>query len=675
MNLAQRLIAKALGGIIAPSGTVLNGRVTYPNKAGYLGNVAEGYNKNAIVASCVGLYISTLNEPPLIVRNDNGSLNYSHPLSLQFRRPNKHMGQAEFWQIVWLYISISGNCYIRKVKGGAGNVVEIYPYSDAFVAPKLDANGWVYAYTFVSGNVVQEWPASEVIHVVNPLYRDPLKPYMGISPIEIAWDKILTYNELSATVYSLAASNAVVSGILSAPGDVPAGDVLSLKAQLQKRKTSKGKERTEPLVLGNGMTYSAMGLDMQKLQAKELFIELGSEICSAFRVHPSILGGVAGLSVSTYNNLETAFTEFTRLVRLPFWNAIEEQIEAGFKQEYGNDIQLEFDTKNVAALAADPDSLIYPVLAQFNANTITQNEARQKMGYEHIEEGDKFAYEVVPPTPSFGAFAADTEAVENVTTDIEGTKTIKWVESEAYKYWKSNDDVLIRAANEIQIYVAAMFEEMQKQVIATEGKGYKKYSADIDIETLLEQFLSASKKTRDFLLQNILDLATRAVGSDLTSVQSFIDDIKDKTTRQVTDRMRESLEVAKKDVAAVLEANTGKTLAEITKALKDKFKTLSEGRAATIAQTTTKAQASATQEEAWQGLNERETNPKRKIYKAWLTQRDSRVRDSHEKLDGKVIEVSSGFAQGLQAPGLGTDPSNVINCRCTLRPVRAGKIL
>lgn len=661
--------------IVSPHGRNVGGRIAYPNKQGYLSNVNEGYNKNPIVAACIGLYMSTLNEPPLVALNDDGELQPSHPLTLLFKSPNTRMGQAQFWQMVWMYLGLSGNCYLKKVRGGLNQVVELYPYSDAFVAPKLDNNGWIYAYTFQSGTTVEEWPASDVIHLVSPLYRDALKAYMGLSPIDVAWDKIATYNELSATIYSLAASNAVPSGILTAPGDIPSQQVTLLEQQLEKRKDAQGKAKTKPLILGSGMQYNQMGLDAQKLQATELFKELETAICGAFRIHPSVVLTSAGMAISTYANMETAYKEYTTLTRLPFWNSIEEQIEAGFKDEYGNSIQVEFDTQHVAALAADPDALIYPVLAQFNANTITQNEARGKMGYDPTDDGDKFSYEVIPAAPAFGAFADDVEPVEKVLTGEDGTKRIKWVEAEAVKYWKSNDDVVLKAEKELEPYIQEMFAEMQRQIMGS-AKGQKKYNADVDIEVLLKQFMTATDGIRQTLLEQILQMATTSVGSDLTAVQSFMDDIKDKVTREVTEKMKTSLDTAKDQIAGILEANTGKPLSEITKALTDKFTTLSEGRAGTIARTVTKAQASATQEEAWDGMNKRETDPKRKIYKAWLTQRDAKVRDSHEKLDGKVITMGDEFANGLRAPGVGTtdDPSQVVNCRCVLRPVRGGSV-
>lgn len=405
----QKLFGRRTTGLPSPQGTQVGGRIAYPDKSGYIANSELGFNKNPVVAACVGLYASTLNEPPLGYLRTDGTVDVNHPISILFRRPNKYMGQADFWQVVWTYLAIGGNCYIRKVRSEVGNIVELIPYSDAFVVPVLDQMGWVYAYQYVSNDIRQLWQRDDVIHLMNPAYRDPLKMYMGKSPIEIAWDKINTYNELQATMYSLVASNAVPSGILSAPGDIPSGTIASLKAQLQKRRNAQGIERTEPLVLGSGMSYTQMGLDSTRLQANEMLQELEVAICGAFRIHPVVALTSAGLARSTYNNIQSAYQEFTTLTRVPFWNSIEEQLESGFQKEYSG-IQLAFDLSSVQALQPDADALIYPVVSEWTNNVITLNEARAKLGFEPTKDGDKYNYEVMPAGGPLLALSAPTTA-------------------------------------------------------------------------------------------------------------------------------------------------------------------------------------------------------------------------------------------------------------------------
>lgn len=426
--------------MFSPAGVSVGGRIPYPKRGTYLLHVQNGYKANPIVAACVGLLSSTMNEPPLGVANEDGTVNLNHPLSVMFRRPNPYMGQAQFWAQCWQFLSLSGNAYIKIVRGPMGNMTGFLPYGDAHVAPIRDENGWIVGYQYSSQGITQNWSAADVIHLRHPLYIDPLALDMGMSPIEVCWDKVQTYNELQSSIYSLVASNMVPSGILTAPGDVPTSQVQQIKQQLTKRRDAKGKERTEPMVLGSGMTYVQMGLDAQRLQATETLRELEAAICAAFRIQPAVIGSSAGMSVSTYNNLQSAFSEYTTLLRVPLWNAIEEQMEAGLARDYPG-IQLAFDTSQVQALQPDVDSVVYPTIAAFNANLLTQNETRAKIGFEPLPDGDKFMYEVVPQMGGFGMASASGGREQKVAD----TKTIVIVDI---------DDTLLRDGKAIEKNVA-----------------------------------------------------------------------------------------------------------------------------------------------------------------------------------------------------------------------------
>jgi HK97 family phage portal protein len=685
----RKLFGRNNQALPSPNGTQVGGRIGYPSKAGYLANVEHGFNRNPVVAACVGVYASTLNEPPLAAMYDDGTINRNHPVSLLFRKPNPRMGQAEFWQIVWTYLAIGGNAYIVKVRSAMGNIVELYPYSDAHVAPLLNDLGWVYAYRYQSGNITQDWPADDVIHIQNPAYRDPVNMHKGVSPISVAWDKINTYNELQATIYSLVASNAIPSGILSAPGDVPISQVESLRAQLRKRKDANGKDRTDAIVLGNGMSYQQMGLDAQKLQAIETTQELETAICGAFRIHPAVVLTSAGLARSTYNNLASAYQEYTTLTRVPFWNALEEQLESGLRKEFP-DVQLAFDTSEVQALQPDAATVEAQALQQFTANIITLNEARATLKYEDVENGDVFAYEQ-QPHGGFGAFTApEPEAKQSVETNadpiesIEGRK-VKWHEPEAVKYWQKQEDVILKAAEATQADVAEVMKRVEravmKQVKADRFVGVNKMvkapQDAINIADLVRQFIAANEATQEALRTQIIEMTLESVGGDLTQVQSLTDQIRDEQIRKSTENMKESLNTAKKDVAKVLEANAGKPVAEVQKSLLEKFSEMQTSRAKMIAVTTCKAQATVVQRQTVKRVNQRETDPKRKVVQVWLSQRDSDVRKTHKDLDGEWIEEGETFDQFVsgagEGPGLG-EPQEAINCRCTLRPVRRSRV-
>jgi len=58
------------------------------------------------------------------------------------------------------------------------------------------------------------------------------------------------------------------------------------------------------------------------------------------------------------------------------------------------------------------------------------------------------------------------------------------------------------------------------------------------------------------------------------------------------------------------------------------------------------------------------------VQKQWITMEDERVRSTHEYLQNMVVPLDEDFytydGDHAPAPGLFSDPANVVNCRCTL---------
>lgn len=666
--------------LVSPSGVSVGGRVAYPQRGTYILHVEKGYKANPIVAACVGLLSSTLNEPPLGVARDDGTVDLNHPLSVMFRRPNPYMGQAQFWSQVWQFVNMSGNAYVRIIRGKEHrNATGFLPYGDAHVAPLRDTNGWITDYRYESNGYTETWPAKDVIHIRHPLYIDPLKLDMGMSPIEVAWDKIQTYNELQASIYSLVASNMVPSGMLTAPGDLPTNAITQIREQLRKRKTATGRERTDPLVLGSGMNYVQMGLDAQRLQATETIRELEAAICAAFRIQPAVIGSSAGMATQTYNNMQAAFAEYTTLLRVPLWNAIEEQMEAGLSRDFPG-VQLAFDLSQVQALQPDVDAVVYPAIASFNANLTTQNETRAKIGYEPLPDGDKLAFQVIPAPTGFGMLsAAQPETAKDATSDdftFDGER-VKWNEAFAVKAWQDEERMLAKAAAEQEPYAIDLIEKARRGALA-KVKADKANPADgVNVEVLVRQYMTATAAAREKLARQIIELTLSSAQVDFAAVQSEVDAIIDAQTRQTASMMKESCETLKSEVSQIAEANAGNQAAirdEITR----RFDTISKPRAAMIARTTVRAQSTVVQNESVKSLNRAETNPNKQFVMVWLSQRDDTVRPSHEELDGKYIESggtwsihNAGISKG---PGIGPVASETINCRCVQRPTRKSRL-
>jgi HK97 family phage portal protein len=111
--------------------------------------------------------------------------------------------------------------------------------------------------------------------------------------------------------------------------------------------------------------------------------------------------------------------------------------------------------------------------------------------------------------------------------------------------------------------------------------------------------------------------------------------------------------------------DAGVPVNEVSTRIAEKFDEIDNGRAMTIARTETLTAVSMGREEK-RAEFQREF-PETKLKKMWVSAQDEKVRDSHQELDGVSVDADAEFKEGLKFPRDPdcTDPSEVINCRCT----------
>lgn len=638
---------------------------------------------NQVVLACIATRAQTLNEPPLVAVDPVTKENImQHPLTRLFRRPNKHMSQSMFWQYVSTYVDIGGNAYIHKVRNVYGQVIELRPYHSGHIVPISESGQWVDFYKYSYEGVDKEIDPRDIIHI-RSYYIDPLNPVLGISPIRAAGINVDTYNELMQTLYSYLRNNGVPSGVLTVQQTINAIQAESLKEQFQANTT--GANRGKPVVLPSGMSYTQMGLDVSKMEASSQFKQYESAICSIYRVSPAVVM-TASANDTKYSNMQTAFQEYTSLTRVPTWNTWEEQCELSFADEYP-EIDLEFDTSNVGALQADA-TMQASIISQFASNLITVNEARQKLGYAQLEEGgDRYSVDLSAPAPSFGFGSSDAaDAIVGPTTGI--VKGLKWHKPElpqsgkidqsadlkAEAFWKGMDKTIRDYSDRLQGPTQDLIEQVGKVLVGDVkkqgGKSLAVKANDPRLQLLIERYMKATGKWREQLLQEITKLAVTEVGGDMASVQSYLDKTLGKITNDMAANITESIGAIRDDVQKTVTGLAGSTADEIEKALTDKFETLPPARAKAIARTTARASSTEAATSTWSALNEDETDPDEEVVKVWTTRRDGVVRASHKNQDGEWVVMGGTFPNGSKGPGSGGSASEVVNCRCVLRPVR-----
>jgi HK97 family phage portal protein len=679
MSFIDRL-SNLFGGVKAAAlplvGQTIANRAAVPNLADYKLQITEGLYKNSAVQGCITALSSTLNEAPVIVVRPNGDYVESHFLERLFSRPNPHMSGSTFWKYITMYVYTGGNAYIHKVRSElTGAIVELYPYHSGQMVPIPSQYGWIDGYNYMADGVTKRIPASEIIHI--KWTPDPLNPTVGLSPIEVSGAKIQALNEIDQTIYSQMRNNGVPGHLMFLPqGVITQPQREALREMWEQNFT--GTNRGKLGVLAGDVRVERMAMNMSELQSEGLYGQLESAICGVFRVHPVVAMVYAGLLSSTYSNMETAFREFTTLTRVPTWKDWGDQLTLGLREELGG-LSAVFDTTAVEALKSDPDSVIYPVIAMFNANLITQNEARERTGQQQVDDGDRYAYELNQQLGSMLLTGADGANSTITSEPMSGTfdekqKKLLIPEEKAAEAWKQIDKVNAEYTDLLIPYVEELYKDAAKMAISLKANP----SADrIDVKVLVDNFMKSSGAARRKLLDTIMAIAVADVGGDFSEVVSFVDEINNIVARKNIENITNTSNTMKKQIAKIISDNAGKSVQEIAEAINSGVKKLSEGRSRTIAQTVVAQQTSTTQENTWHKMNSQRPQEKQ-IVKVWITQRDDEVRDSHEALDGKYVDVGSEFGNNIVAPGIVSgsdpDPADFVNCRCIIRGVQRSRV-
>ena len=672
MTFADRILA-FLGNTKAAElpqvGHTVAARQSVPSLAKYKLQITEGLYKNSAVQGCITALSTTLNEAPVIVTRADGEYIPSHPLERLFARPNPFMSGSQFWRYVSIYLYTGGNVYIHKVRSDITNaVVELYPYNAGQMVPIPSQYGWIEGYNYAVDGATRFVPAKDVIHI--KWTPDPLNPTVGLSPIDIAGAKIQALNEIDLTIYSQMKNNGVPGHMMFLPTIPTQQQTEALREMWAEAFT--GNNRGKLGVVSGNVRVERMAQNMSELQAEGLYGQLESAICGVFRVHPVVAMVYAGLLSSTYSNMETAFREFTTLTRVPTWKDWSDQLTLSLRDELNGNV-LAFDTTSVEALKSDPDAVIYPVIAMFNANLITQNEARDRTGQSPIPEGDRYAFEL---TQSMTGVLSDTTATQPIALDgTYDTETNRLVieESKAFAAWKMRDDITQDFAKRLEPYVIDMITEAGRMAIRAKSNPD---ANRIDTQELINRFMASTGDERRKLIDQIMTLAVADVNADFSEVQSFVDEVTQSVTRQSVDNLSNATATVKKQIANAIDANQGKPVSEIAAAINAATKGIAEARAKMIAQTVVAQQTSTTQQNTWERMNKNRSREKQ-IVKVWVTMRDDRVRDSHKALDGKVVELGDNFkyqtddgeAGEINSPGLAPKPSDFVACRCIIAGV------
>jgi HK97 family phage portal protein len=619
--------------------------------------VDEGYQKNAVVFSCIAALAMDYPEPPMRIyaddRTDAPSLP-NHPLRKLIMRPNPLMGERELWMYTMCYGAIGGNSYWHIVRDKRGLPRELWPYHYGQIQPIPESDPdqpWVTLFQFDDGTGPKKViPAADIVHFKWPS-PDPKQPWQSQPPLQAVAAPVDTDNELDRYLRALIQNDLVPRTVMIVPEGGYVDDEQAKRMQRRFSERHGGDRRGGIAILEAGVELKRIGLDLRELAFDALHRVPERRIASAFRVPLS----VAGIGDDpTYSNSEEAYKRYVQSTLAPMWALWGDEVQNALGDAFG--VVTRHDLSAVRALREDATAMWGRVIQAHTAQLVTKNEARAMIG--------------LPPTAGGDAFAPEPMALPAPKPDPEPEPTPeppkrREVRSEPNPRITRLERALNRevASTLAQFYAEAAASVSEKaDVSGREAKNFEQLALDLgaSLGFLLRRFyLAVLPIAFDDGAQTLVALGS-AAAVDLTFdlANEFVQDVLGEVAtlvKGITDTTREELQTLVGRQAA-----EGWSTGRLAEAISELSGLHSRTRAEMIATTEAARAASAGTVIAFQVSGEVSGME-------WLT--TDGPCPICDALNGKRVALGKSFGGGIPYP-----PAHP-RCRCVVLPVLTGEAL
>lgn len=584
--------------------------------------------------------------------------------------PNPYFTRSQVFSYIENWLSINGNAFIWTPTNGYRVPLQMWVLNPTRMRVIKGDNNFIEGYVYQSaqeGNIAI--PEKEVIHLakIHPGARPEEIIGMnifGVGLVSAALEYAFIDREVSAYLARLFENNTVPPLVATFPERFDADEWHKLKAAWNEELP----DYKLRALLGGGMQLQLPPKGELSISYEAVSKDTRAQIAQVFGVPPGMLDG----SFQNRATAEVQFAIFRQNTIDPEALYIAEEFTRHFRR-WEEDILVEAQPYEYA----DPDADMRKEEFELKWGLKTINEARADRGYDPIKDGNipliagGYAplQSVVNPAP----LPVVPRKLERGYNVVNRAKLPLITAESKDLFWRNYDGLTTIASNNITPIVEQMIVSIQDQVFEQiESGAISMTDVTVSLDELVdfeEAIFEACETVKQELLTQF-SLGTEdlsgAVGQEIQAL-----------TTESANKIRESIGVIKEDVQKTLIANSSKTKDELFDVLKTQFTSLKTSRARMIANTTAANVTSGMQHTVYKDLG---------FKMMWLTQRDSKVRPSHARLDGSFQDGKGKFTVENQEEdtegnitttiettdrplGRGLSASNAINCRCQLFPV------
>ena len=351
----------------------------------------KAYGSNPLVYMIVKKIAFTSASLSRVAVNEQGEEIQNSVLLELLANPNKDQGQIEFLEQMGEYVSLTGDNYIRFIKGVGGMGDELRVLVAQNVTINCDNIGEVVSYTYVydncdgRGELEITYPAEEILHIrtSNVVNVDNTDIKYGLSPLQAAWVAVCSSTEKFTAEASIFKNRGIV-GLLTNNTEIPMTPQERDKQQNALNGQIGGAENF------NGINISTANLKYVQLGMSPTDLRLLEGIVSSLRILCSIYGMPSVLfndnERSTFNNFEQAVKIAHNDVYIPLANKLDRELSRFLNKQLGTKEFITVDLTSIEVIKASTNEVAQALnsmserLSVIAIQSMTDDEVRDLLG-------------------------------------------------------------------------------------------------------------------------------------------------------------------------------------------------------------------------------------------------------------------------------------------------------
>lgn len=590
----------------------------------------------------------------------------SHWINRLLSNPNPYFTTSQIMKGISNWYDVNGNVFLWTPTLGHDVPLQMWVLNPTRMRVVRGGDNFIKKYVYQSANDgAFEIPENEICHIAN-IFPSSSKPdeligmnIFGRGLVSAVLPYAQIDGEVSGYLQRLFANNAVPPLVVTSTENVDAELWQSLKEQWNealpnyklRALLSGGLNMSLPPEMQIGISYDSVSKDVR------------AQIAQVFGVPSGMLTG----EFQNRATAEVQYAVFRQQTIDPVAIYIAEELTRHFRR-FENDVLIQAQAYEFA----DIDSQIKQEEFELKYGIKTINDARRERGYDSINGGD------VPMLVN-GLVPIDTvvnmpqpqiqKSFESKKKILVKSYPLLTSESRA-ESWRQYDEMSQSIAEELKTTVESFVDAFSKEALTAFENGNGLQGTMNLTEEQLQELTETVNNTTNQVMQEVL--AEFGLGNEDLSGEfgQQLQQMSIDLNENISASIEESMDVMKSEVIDTVAKNATQPKEVIADILKNKFATLAKSRANAIAQTTATSVTTGTQKGVFTSMG---------IKSMWNSRRDGRVRPSHRKMDGQVMNEQGWFEfpdgtmidrpAGRSQGGRKVKAENVVNCRCYLFPV------